>query len=395
MRIFALSPSYLFVAGDGVHERRIAEVLRLTDQLFITTFNVLLPPARKFTGSIGTYREGRFLSLPVIRPIIVFDFFYGMLFSVIFTFYRLVGKKPFDVIYIRDISAAIGINTLRRYHRIPVVLKLGGFVADEYFGFPRGRIACMVSWAISVMERVTTIKSDKVIVPSSLFKIELMKRYGVSGTKIVPLSAGVNIKEFSAPIDSKKSESPFTIGYFGSLADLNDIDCLLKALQLLKPRVNIKLLLSTRNDHTEITRKIYLYGLKELVEIKSTPHNLVPKLMNKVDVIVIPRRRLSSTDLVIPLKLLEAGAARKPVVIAKTRIIKHTLQDNKNVIMYAPEDSEDLAEKILQLYKDETLRTNLGKALFEYAKDYKWDNILGNLRKILLHISLNDAKIYK
>ncbi|MHA1832347.1 MAG: glycosyltransferase, partial [Candidatus Baldrarchaeia archaeon] len=128
-------------------------------------------------------------------------------------------------------------------------------------------------------------------------------------------------------------------------------------------------------------QKIDSYSLKWLAEVKSVPHNLMPKLISKVDVVVIPRRRLSSTDLVMPLKLLEAGATKKPVIIAKTRIIEQTFQDLKNVVMYEPENPEDLAEKILLVYKDGEFRARLGEALFDFAKNYDWHIIIRKLRR--------------
>ena len=97
--------------------------------------------------------------------------------------------------------------------------------------------------------------------------------------------------------------------------------------------------------------------------------------MNEVDGIVIPRRKLSSTDLVLPLKLLEAGAARKPVIMAKTAIVEHELIDKKNVLMYEPENSSDLAAKILKLHNDNALRQNIGLKLFEYVQNCNWNAI--------------------
>jgi len=386
MKIFAFSPSYLSISGNGVHERSIIERLMVTDHLFIVAPNVLLPPSKKFIGTFIESGKGRFYSLPVIRPLILFDFVYGLLFSIMFLFYRFLGKKPFEVIYVRDMSACIGLNLLKGCHRIPIVFKLVSFAADECFKFPRNTTARMLSWIMSTLEKVAIVKSDKVLVPSDLFKAELTKRYGVSETKIVPLSSGVDIKKFSSLVGSKRNGSPFTIGYFGSLMYLNDIDSLLKALQQLKSKVSIKLILSTQSNPSEVRQKIEMYHLEGLVEVRNTPHSLVPKLMNEVDVVVIPRRKLSSTDLVLPLKLWEAGAAKKPVIIARTRIVEHELKDKVHVLMYEPENPEDLAAKILQLYKDETLRTNLGVTLFEYVKDYDWSVITSRLRNTLIQL---------
>ncbi len=387
MKVFAFSPCYLSSAGDGVHERRLAQALCESDQLFIATFNIIASSSQKFKGKIVNNEDSRLIKLPIVRPIILFSLFYGIMLSCIFSFYRLMGRKPFDVLYVRDVPVAICLIMFRKWHKMPVVTKIVHFAADEYFKFPKKIMFRFLSWVIVTMEKFATIRADSVLVPSELFKTELANRYGVSKNRIDPLSSGVDIKLFSSSFDFRIPGSQFTIGYFGSLGCLHDIDCLFKALQLLKSKANIKLVISTKDDPTEVLQNITKYHLNELVELRSTPYVLMPKIMNEVDVVVIPRRKLSSTDLVLPLKLMEAGAAKKPVIIAKTKIIRSELKDNQQVLMYEPGDATDLSEKILELYNNRPLRYSLGKELFDYVQEFDWHNISWMLRNILNEVS--------
>ena len=65
--------------------------------------------------------------------------------------------------------------------------------------------------------------------------------------------------------------------------------------------------------------------------------------------------------------------------MAKTAIVEHELIDKKNVLMYEPENSSDLAAKILKLHNDNALRQNIGLKLFEYVQNCNWNAIGKNL----------------
>jgi hypothetical protein len=76
MKVFALSPCFLSIAGDGVHERKIAQEISMKNQLFIVTFNTILSPSQKFKGKIiDDGDHNRLIKLPIIRPVIIFSLF--------------------------------------------------------------------------------------------------------------------------------------------------------------------------------------------------------------------------------------------------------------------------------------------------------------------------------
>lgn len=385
MKIFTLSPCYLGTSGAGINERKIVKHLSITDQLFITSINVITNNSNKFSGEIINNSRGKTIVLPTIKPVILSDFFYGLIFSLIFTFYKLLGKKPFDILYIRDLPVSICFGLFRKCHGTPIVVKFVNFVADELLPCPKNTSSEIAKWIVNTIEKIAILKSDRVLVPSELFKKELISRYGIPKNKVSILSSGVDVSEFSTA-NYNKTNPVYTVGYFGSLGVLHDIDCLFKALQLLKSKIRIKLVLSTQSDTTRLMRMIDLYNLKEVVDVLNTPHNLIPMLMRTVDLIVIPRCKVSSTDLVLPLKLWEAGAAKKPVIISRSSIVEHELENMKHIIMYEPGDFEELAAKLLQLHDDESLRKTIGEALSEHVETRDWKVITSNLRKIFAQL---------
>jgi glycosyltransferase involved in cell wall biosynthesis len=386
MKVFAFLPCFLSSAGCGVNERRLIRGLTLNSSVMV------LAVGRE--GCHAQFSDSKQLDLArtkvlplskYSKPAFLFDLFYGILLSITFVVFRLVGKKIFDVIYVRGASEAIGFSLLRKLHGIPVVLKLMSFRSDEYFMGKRNAATDMVCQLLFLLEKIAAAKSDAVIVPSALFRAEVVHRFGIPKSKVSTLGVGVDLDLFSSkPNDCDQTvDQTVTIGYVGSLIPLNDVDTLLQAFKIAKATLNVRLLILTRDDSAVLKNQIGLMNLGEFVEIKSVPHEEVPHCMLDIDIVAIPRRRVSSTEMVIPLKLLEAGAAKKPTIIARTRIIKHTFVDTENVLMYEPEDPKDLSDKIFLLCADVKLRDRLGNSLFNFAENFDWHVIVRKFRNQL------------
>jgi len=98
-------------------------------------------------------------------------------------------------------------------------------------------------------------------------------------------------------------------------------------------------------------------------------------------VLVVPRVRTSSTESVIPIKLLEAWALGVPVVITKHEIFDVLgLVDREHVVLCEP-DVADIAEKIFMVLTNEVLRKELIKNGSVLVKTFYYDFLVQNMLK--------------
>jgi len=110
-------------------------------------------------------------------------------------------------------------------------------------------------------------------------------------------------------------------------------------------------------------------------------HEVALALLSVFDVLVVPRVRMSSTESVIPIKLLEAWALGVPVVITKHEIFDVLdLVDRKHVVFCEP-DVADIAEKILMVLTNEVLRKELIKNGSVLVKTFYYDFLVQNMLK--------------
>jgi glycosyltransferase involved in cell wall biosynthesis len=82
------------------------------------------------------------------------------------------------------------------------------------------------------------------------------------------------------------------------------------------------------------------------------PHDQVQRYYNLVDILVYPRLKMRLTDLVTPLKPLEAMAQGRLLVASDVGGHKELIEDGKTGVLFAAGDPEQLASKVLALLSE-------------------------------------------
>ncbi len=103
------------------------------------------------------------------------------------------------------------------------------------------------------------------------------------------------------------------------------------------------------------------YGLKDNVKLLGFRSD-VPELLRAIDLFV-----LSSISEGLPLSAVEAMAARRPVVATKVGGLSELVQDGTSGYLVPPADASSLANRMIEILKDKSLRTRMGNIGREIA----------------------------
>jgi len=102
------------------------------------------------------------------------------------------------------------------------------------------------------------------------------------------------------------------------------------------------------------------------------PHSEVPAILSEWDVSVMPSKCES-----FGLAALESSACEVPVVAYNVGGIPDTVQDGETGNLVAPNSVDSLAERVIALLGDDTLRRRLGRAGRQFVIDrFEWRNVL-------------------
>jgi len=111
------------------------------------------------------------------------------------------------------------------------------------------------------------------------------------------------------------------------------------------------------------------------------------------DVLVLPSIPTKNWTEQFGYALVEAMASGIPVVASKSGAIPEVVKSNENGFLVKPGDPVDLAEKIIKLLEDDSLRESLGrKARLIVEDNYSLRSIVPKLRDLLFSLQENDAK---
>ena len=108
--------------------------------------------------------------------------------------------------------------------------------------------------------------------------------------------------------------------------------------------------------------------------VDHVPHEQIRRYYSTVDVCVCPRRRIRLTELVTPLKPLEAMALMKPVLASDVGGIRELVEHERTGLLFAAEDSEDFLRQAERLIDSADLRRRLaerGREFVTRERDWK------------------------
>ncbi|RDE05471.1 TIGR04063 family PEP-CTERM/XrtA system glycosyltransferase [Sphingomonas aracearum] len=256
-----------------------------------------------------------------------------------------------------------GLAALRvaRRRDLPLVYEIRAFWEDAAVGNGTGREGSLRYRATRALETWTVRRADAVAVICEGLRGDLVAR-GVESDKIIVSPNGVDLSVFGTPLSHDAAlaaelglAGKEVIGFLGSFYDYEGLDDLIAAMpRLVESRRNAHLLLVGGGPMEAALRaqaaaspagdRIHFVG--------RVPHTQVDRYYSIVDVLAYPRKKMRLTDLVTPLKPLEAMAQRKLVAASDVGGHRELIRDGDTGTLFAPDDPSALATALAGLLAD-------------------------------------------
>src|SRR6185437_705500 len=213
------------------------------------------------------------------------------------------------------------------------------------------------------METRALRRADAVTTICEGLRGDMLKR-GVPANKItvIPNAVDVTKFQFKAPADAELVEKyrlapRATLGFAGSFYAYEGLDILLQAMpQVLRAAPQARLLLLGGGPREEALKALAArLGLEGSVHfVGRVPHDKVSRYYSAMDVMVYPRISRRLTELVTPLKPLEAMAMGKLVAASDVGGHRELIRDGYNGYLFAPGSPDALAKCLTGLLDKST-----------------------------------------
>ena len=167
-------------------------------------------------------------------------------------------------------------------------------------------------------------------------------------------------------------------GYIGSFSRYEGLLFLIEAMPDILARFpGARLLLVGGGRDEEAVREAAQRAGVVVVMAGRVPQERVRDFYSLIDVFVLPRRRIRLTELVTPLKPLEAMALGIPVLASDIGGHAELVNDGETGLLFKAESSESLVEQASRLARDPGLRAQLGAAGRRWVESERlWDRIV-------------------
>ena len=155
------------------------------------------------------------------------------------------------------------------------------------------------------------------------------------------------------------------VGYISSFQPYEDFATLVDAIAILRARGRRVrgLLVGDGSTRPDILRQVAELDLEGVVAMPGRiPHADVPRHHRLIDVFVVPRVASRLSQLVTPLKPLEAMASGRALVVSRLDALTETITDGQTGMTFDPGSATDLASVLERLVLDPGERHRLGDA---------------------------------
>jgi len=277
----------------------------------------------------------------------------------------VLDEEKFDIIHLHEPLMPMLCTTVLRLANTPTVGTFHAFGGRPGYDFGRPFSTLLLrKWFNKLDGKIAVSKPA----------MEFASRYFPAHYDVIP--NGVDLERFSpevTPLD-EFADGKLNILFVSRLEKRKGLNYLLQAYRQIKGEIPDSRLIvvgpGTRLRH-KYEKWVAKNGLKDVVFVGYTSYDELPRYYKTADIFCVPATGRESFGII----LLEAMAVGKPIVATNIEGYASLVNNGVEGLLVPPKDGEQLAQALLSLATDESLRHKMGANGRTKALEYGWDRI--------------------
>jgi glycogen(starch) synthase len=298
---------------------------------------------------------------------------------------RLVTEFRPDQLHAHSpVLSALAALPVAKRRGIPLLYEIRAFWEDAAVGNGTGSEGSARYRLTRMLETYAAKQADAVAVICEGLRRDLVAR-GIDPAKILVSPNGVDMGLFGNPPQPDQAfarslglEGADVVGFIGSFYDYEGIDDLIEAMPLLiekRPATHLLLVgggpmeaaLKAQAEQSTAAGRIRFIG--------RVPHEQVERYYSLIDVLAYPRKAMRLTELVTPLKPLEAMAQRKLVAASDVGGHRELIEDGVTGTLFPAGNPAALAAALDGLFSNrDTWDQRRDRARLFVETDRNWSS---------------------
>ena len=247
-----------------------------------------------------------------------------------------------------------------RWRRLPLLYEIRAFWEDAAVGNGTGTQGSVRYRATRTLESWAVRRADAVAVICDGLRGDLLAR-GVPADKVMVSPNGVDLNLFGTPpprdaaLAAELDLHGDVVGFIGSFYPYEGLDDVLAAMPALVAARPDAVLLLVGGGPAEDALRAQAAASPVADRIRfvgRVPHGEVERYYGLIDVLAYPRKRMRLTELVTPLKPLEAMAQGRLVAASDVGGHRELIRDGDTGTLFPPDDPPAIARALAALFAD-------------------------------------------
>lgn len=268
---------------------------------------------------------------------------------------NLIRAEQVSVIHAHEFSMNVYGTILSAITGVPLVTTVHG---KSYYS---------EKWRRRFAYRLVS-RGSKMVAVSEDIRQFLINKVGIKEKHVITIPNGIDVSAYDDRFDAEQRPTngprKYVIGSVGSLYPVKGHTYLLKALAIVLKKHPDVICKIAGQGHliSQLEVEAAELGIEQRIEFLGLCDN-IPQFLQNIDIFVLP-----SVSEGLPLAILEAMAAGKPIIATNVGGISEAVQDQRSGFLVPPRDPAALAQRITQVLADPVLSRELGAAGRERVK---------------------------
>ena len=279
------------------------------------------------------------------------------------------------------VLGALAAQPVAKRRGLPLIYEIRAFWEDAAVGNGTGREGSPRYRLTRWLETRAARAADAVAVISEGLRRDLIAR-GVPEERIIVSPNGVDLALFGDPppadaaLASSLGLEGDVIGFIGSFYDYEGIDDLIAAmpaLALRRPRAKLLLVGGGPMEQALRAQAAASPAADRIVFVGRVAHDAVERYYGLIDILAYPRKAMRLTELVTPLKPLEAMAQRRLVAASDVGGHRELIEDGVTGTLFRAGDPAAIADALAGMLEDRAMwegRRAAGRAFVERNRNW-------------------------
>ena len=228
--------------------------------------------------------------------------------------------------------------------------------------------------------------ADSIVALTHSFKENLISR-GINSKKIKVVTNGVDLDlfkdDYNIDLSNKLNLSKkFVVGYIGTHGLCHGLEFIIRTIPHIKYENVHFLFIGEGATKKSLINEANILKIKNITFLDMIPKNDVPKYLSICNIALVPLIDDKLFHTVIPSKIFEAAALKKPIFLGVKGESKQIIERYDAGICYKPENQDSFLTEFDKIYNIQNYKV-YQKGCQKLAQDYSRKNLANKMLEII------------